>query len=375
MLTPVRMIVSYPLSLALERYVFSSRSFEKTWGSLRPRLEKGIELIAAEVHPQGRNFIRRYVYQEPAIRRICTECFHEMFSNEVMALLSQVDHIRKDIRKYQKKIIDWEKDLIAAPKKSWNPLDFSQSKLKEKIARSKNKIAQSEKEITELTANALNALNARGVKMDQSQLLGLIESAEGEDIAAILSVADTVGQIFKRLESQLQEREPTPELSKTYAGFYMMCSRLYLEAIDRAISRIDGVYMKRIAGIEHEAFRQINKAEEKLALPNLTEPSRKTLENNVLINRQILEVIKFYTKHLNKRLKELLALQGKARLNYEIALNTFLTMKIGAELAGCISQAEKDLSGIFEFEPPALSPLYDIGFKEQFRAVTRQIRK
>ena len=103
MLAPVRMIVTYPLYMAMERAIFHSQTFEKTWSGLRPKLEKGVELIAQEVHPQGRNFIRRYVYQEPATRRICSECFEEMFNNEVMSLLGLVKNVRKDIRGRQNK--------------------------------------------------------------------------------------------------------------------------------------------------------------------------------------------------------------------------------------------------------------------------------
>jgi hypothetical protein len=249
-----------------------------------------------------------------------------------------------------------------------------QSNLKDKISRYKSKIEYDEKQIVVLLDKALDSLKARGVRIDREQLESLIESAEGEDLAAILSVADCVGQVLKRLESQLAESNPTPELSKTYAGFYMMCNRLYLEAVNRALYQIGKVYMKRVAGIEKEAFKQINTAEEKLTSPNLSEAARATLKNNVKINHEILEVVKFYTRHLNKRTKELLEIREKAALNFEISLNTFMTMKIGADLADCVSNAEKDISKIFAFEPPALSALYDVGFKEQFRAVTRQIR-
>lgn len=75
MLAPVRMIVTYPLYMAMERAIFHSQTFEKTWSGLRPKLEKGVELIAQEVTLRACNFIRRYVYQEPATRRICSECF------------------------------------------------------------------------------------------------------------------------------------------------------------------------------------------------------------------------------------------------------------------------------------------------------------
>ena len=46
MLAPVRMIVTYPLYMAMERAIFHSQTFEKTWSGLRPKLEKGVELLS-----------------------------------------------------------------------------------------------------------------------------------------------------------------------------------------------------------------------------------------------------------------------------------------------------------------------------------------
>lgn len=374
MLAPVRMIVTYPLYLALEKAVFSSQPFEKTWSNLRPHLEKGVDLIASEIHPQGHNLLRRYVYQEQAIRRVMNECFKDMLSTEIMALVTEVQQARRGIEKRKKQILEWEKDLIIAPKKSWNPLDSTQSKLKEKITRAKNKNESEQEHIIELVEKVHHELEVRGVKLSQQQLTALIDTAEGQDIAAILSVADSVKQIFHRVESQLKEGGQSPELSKTYAGFYMMCNRLYLESIEQALTRINKVYMKRVTSIERQAQKQIIKAEESLMARDQTDVNKLTLENNIRINRQILEVVKFYVRHLNKRTKELLELRTKAKLNYDVALNTFLTMKIGSELATCIHQAEQDISKVFEFEPPTISALYDVGFKDQFLAVTKQIR-
>ena len=149
MLAPVRMIVTYPLYMAMERAIFHSQTFEKTWSGLRPKLEKGVELIAQEVHPQGRNFIRRYVYQEPATRRICSECFEEMFNNEVMSLLGLVKNVRKDIRGRQKQILEWEKDLIAAPKKTWNIIHSQKRKKKFHQKKMKCRRMRSEKAVSE----------------------------------------------------------------------------------------------------------------------------------------------------------------------------------------------------------------------------------
>ncbi len=62
--------------------------------------------------------------------------------------------------------------------------------------------------------------------------------------------------------------------------------------------------MKRVAGIEKEAFKQINTAEEKLTSPNLSDAARATLKNNVKINHEILEVVKFYTRHCSEPLQD-----------------------------------------------------------------------
>lgn len=375
MFVPVKMILTYPIYHAIERAVFTSRAFEKTWSALSPKLEKGIELIAGEVHPAGPSLIRKYVYQEPAMRRIVNECMNEMFCSDVMALLTQVRRIRKDVAKRKKEILNLEKDMIAAPKKSWNPFDFSQSKLKNKIHAAQTRINVDTKRIDEIIEDSLERLRSRGVRMSREQIDSLLNTAEGEDIAAIMSVADTVKQIFARLEHQLTETHPSAELSKTYAGFYMMCNRIYLEAIDKAIYKIDRHYMPAIEKIEANTQTQVANAQKHIAHYYASENHKMTLKTNIQINERTLEVAKFYSRHLRNRAKELLELREKARQNYEVSLNTFLTMKIGADLVDIIRSSKADLIRVFEFEPPAFSEHYAAGFNEQFNAITNEIKR
>ena len=82
----------------------------KTWSGLRPKLEKGVDSSRRKFTLRAATSSARYVYQEPATRRICSECFEEMFNNEVMSLLGLVKNVRKDIRGRQKQILEWEKD-------------------------------------------------------------------------------------------------------------------------------------------------------------------------------------------------------------------------------------------------------------------------
>ncbi len=98
------------------------------------------------------------------------------------------------------------KDLIGSPKRSWNPLNASVPQLKEKIERNKVKNAADEKQNQALIDSSLEKLKARGVKLNKAQLEGLINTADGEDVAAIMATADSIRLIFQKMDSQLKVR-------------------------------------------------------------------------------------------------------------------------------------------------------------------------
>ncbi len=369
------MIFTYPFFYTAERLIVRSRSFEKTWQRLRPKLEKGIDLIAQEAHPQGRSLLRKYVYQEPTVKRIVNDCLRDMTTTDVMVLFKQVQFIKRDVAKRNKKVLEWEKDLISAPKTSRNPLTYSHSQLKEKIEKAKDRNIDAEKRAETLIDTSLEKLEARGINLSKAQIDFLLSTAEGEDIVSIMACADMIKQIYHRMSSQLEDGNVNPELSKSFAGFHMMCCRLYLEAIDRALIKIEKTYLPRIGVIQNKSTKYIIKAEQKIEHPKIENSQKERLKNNISINHQIIEVAKFYLKHLNKRAKDLLELKEKAQLNYEISLNTFLTMKIGADLTEVLKASETDLASIFEFETPSLPVFDNNDFGDQFISVTKQLRQ
>ncbi len=368
------MIFTYPFFYVAERTVIRSRSFEKVWLRMRPKFEKGIELIAQEAHPQGRSMLRKYLYHEPAVRRIINECLSEMTSTDVLSVFKQVQQINRQTDKRNRQIVEWEKDLISAPKHSRNPFNPSQGRIRSKIEKAQRANEAAQNDIETLTTTAIGKLKERGVNLSKEQLEFLLESAEGEDIASIMACADMIKQMYGRMSVQLQECAPSPELSKTYAGFHMMCCRLYFEAILKLLRKIEKSYLPKISSIQNQSTKYIEKAEEKLQHPRLTEFQKIALENNIVINKQVLEVSKFYVKHLNHRARDLLDLRDKAKLNYEVSLNTFLTLKAGAGLASIMQSSEKDLSLIFNFESPPITTVYDISFGDQFTSVTKQLK-
>ena len=374
MFSPVKMIVTYPFYHMIEKAVFTSRTFEKTWDSLRPKLEKGIDLVAGEVHPLAPSFIHKYLYQEPTMRRLVAECMKEMYCSDIMALYTQVQKIRRDVAKRKLQILEWEKDMLSAPKKSWNPLDFTQNKLKGKVYSAQTRVNSDERQIDELIERSVVILKKRGVTLSRDQIDALLKTAEGEDIASIMAVADTVKLIFNRLEQQLTDH-PSAELSKVYAGFYMMFNRIYLEAVEKAIFQIDRKYIPAIEKIRIGAQVQITKAQNHIGRFYSTDNHRSTLKANIEINERTLEASQFYLRYLHNQAKDLFELREKAKQNYEVSLNTFLTMKMGASLVDIIRASQADLSRVFDFTPPNISALCSSGVLDQFAQIAQEIKR
>lgn len=161
-----------------------------------------------------------------------------------------------------------------------------------------------------LLDKSLDSLKARGVRIDREQLESLIESAEGENLAAILSVADCVGSGVKRWSLSLLSRTRLRNSLNLRRFLHDVQPPLFRSGKSSFVSNRQGLHEARCRN-RKEAFKQINTAEEKLTSPNLSEAARATLKNNVKINHEILEVVKFYTRHLNKRTKELLEIREK----------------------------------------------------------------
>ena len=96
--------------------------------------------------------------------------------------------------------------------------------------------------------------------------------------------------------------------------------------------------------------------------------------NNLDLNSRTIDLADLYEKHLQRRLEDLERLEGEMKINYELARNTFRTVKVGGELVDVIRAGEKDLRSIFEFEPPKLEAFYDKKLREEFDAITAELK-
>jgi hypothetical protein len=308
-------------------------------------------------------------FRDASITRIINSCLEDFLHSDILALIDSVQKLQDQIAKRKQRINSWRLGLISAPASTLNPLRQSRARLFKKIKKEQACIEHDTAQIASLKTETLAKLSSAGIALTGAQLDSLLYTAEGAELAQIMAVAENIRAIQAHLSSSMDPANNAQV--RTCSGFLMLCYRIYVEIIERAVSKISGSYLERLSELADEANRQILRAKV------LYEQSKKTSDiarSNMEINARTISLIALYRDHLNNRLKELERLRKEMLANYELSLNTFRTVKVGSELLSVIASGEKDLDAIFNFEPPQLKSIYTDGLAEEFEQITRKLK-
>ncbi len=355
-------------------HTLSAKTFAAFWKRVSPRLQEGVSYIDRhddEGLEVEKTLLEAITFRDPEITRIVDGCLKEFLHSDILALIDQVQRIEDGINARREQINAWKLASIAAPATSLVPLKATRASLNRRIARERKAIETDQARIERLKSETLEKMAARGLSMRPEQLDGLLYSAEGSDLAQVMAVAENIRAIEQNLSAELKGPDATSEQVRAYTGYVMMSYRVYIAAIERAAKTIETVYIKRLEDIIAEATREMLKAD---SLRQSLGKHSDVAMNNLDLNSRTIDLADLYEKHLKRRLEDLERLSSEMKINYELARNTFRTVKVGGDLVNVIRAGQKDLQSIFEFEPPKLEAFYDKKLREDFDALTAQLK-
>jgi ribosome-associated translation inhibitor RaiA len=353
-------------------HTMAAQTFERFWQKVSPKLQDGVSYL--EKTDQGeliarKTFMEIVTFRDARLTRIINSCLEDFLHSDVLALIDSVQKLQDQIEKRKERINSWRLGLISAPASTLNPLRQTRARLFKRIKKEQAAIEHDLAQIESLKAEALVKLSQAKIPLTAEQLDGLLYTAEGAELAQVMAVAENIRAIQAHLSTTLDSSDNAQV--KTCTGFLMLCYRIYVEIIERTISKVSGTYLEKLEELSDEANRQILRAKV------LFEQSKKTSDvarNNMQINARTISLISLYRDHLKKRLTELERLRKEMVANYELSLNTFRTVKVGSELLSVIAAGEKDLEAIFSFEPPQLKSIYTDGLADEFELITRKLK-
>lgn len=361
-------------ALLLTSHTLAAKTFAAFWSRVSPKLAEGVGYF--EKHDGAgleadKTFLERITFRDAEITRIVDACLKVFLHSDVLQLIANVHRVEEGIVERQEQINAWKLASIAAPSTSLMPLKMTRAALGRRIEREREAIDTERKRIDTMKADTLKRLEADGIAMTREQLDGILYSAEGSELAQIMAVAENIKAVEANLSASLKGPDAGPEQIKAYTGFLMMSYRVYIEVIARAMTKIENVYLTELAAIADEADTMMREAHE------LSQRSAKTVEiaqNNLDINARTITLAQLYEDHLKARWVALDTLKREMKLNFELARNTFRTIKVGGELIDVIKAGEKDLESIFNFEPPKLEAFYDKELRREFDSLTARLK-
>lgn len=361
-------------ALLLTSHTLAAKTFAAFWSRVSPKLAEGVGYF--EKHDGAgleadKTFLERITFRDAEITRIVDACLKDFLHSDVLQLIANVHRVEEGIVERQEQINAWKLASIAAPSTSLMPLKMTRAALGRRIEREREAIDTERKRIDTMKADTLKRLEADGIAMTREQLDGILYSAEGSELAQIMAVAENIKAVEANLSASLKGPDAGPEQIKAYTGFLMMSYRVYIEVIARAMTKIENMYLTELAAIADEADTMMREAHE------LSQRSAKTVEiaqNNLDINARTITLAQLYEDHLKARWVALDTLKREMKLNFELARNTFRTIKVGGELIDVIKAGEKDLESIFNFEPPKLEAFYDKELRREFDSLTARLK-
>lgn len=153
----------------------------------------------------------------------------------------------------------------------------------------------------------------------------------------------------------------------------MMGLGVYLYALENAVEQVEGQYLPRLQALREENEANYQKARQ-LAAQDLSPHDAEIVRRNILSQKRVTEVLNLYEKYLDREVRQLRALYQKTQQSFNVAVNTYHTVKVSTELLNLIRASEEGFFSLVTFQPPELSLLYDERLAAEFAAVTGKLR-
>ncbi len=153
----------------------------------------------------------------------------------------------------------------------------------------------------------------------------------------------------------------------------MMSYKIYLYGVEEAMNAIQKQYMPKLKHM-NEINNKLYANSKQLLSEKQTEADRQLLKNNISQQERMISVINLYAKYLTKQYNRLETLANVIDKRFQVAQNTFYTIRLSSELLGLIHTTESDFSQIFAFQPAELSLLYEERLRNEFMEVSKKLK-
>jgi hypothetical protein len=208
-----------------------------------------------------------------------------------------------------------------------------------------------------------------GISADQAR--SLLYQLNGSSIVEAKVAYVVLNDIEKRLAASRAEA-PNDEVMRRYYGMAAALRLVVVRLHEAHLLRYEAEWLPRLVELEASQQALIDKTEEEIQ--NEEAPERRAhYENNLALQRTIMEVATDYRERLLRQQETVrLRLEG-ARADARVAINTLQTLESAKILSGEIASSSEEYQALLEINTSDLIPLTENDLDDPYLDLSRRL--
>lgn len=352
----------------------TNRFFEKAHGALDEALEA---FDAQEGLPEKKDLMfldimsRTKESEEEKIEGYLDAAAGALGISSITDRRNRISDIRSEIKATREELTVYQRKIISAPIKSYNPLTVTESGYKKKIAAANEKILMLEEKIAEEKIQLVQELQRIGMKLDAEKIDMLLESITGDEFVRVSIIFDNAKAFALELEKLTEQTGEDLEAAKKYYGVYLMLLKTVERLQNKFVENVDDVYYPKLEEFAEKAKQNI--ADAKKAINAGADAA--VLENNIGSNELTFDAAQSYKQVLAQQKHQMIIANLECKKNILTATNTYKTVALSKDVASLLATSRRAFDSISNLAVPDLRPFENVKMREAFGKLTQELRK
>jgi len=223
----------------------------------------------------------------------------------------------------------------------------------------------------ELLFNVQNRLEAYGLSLDTDQVKVLLSRVDADDIIGMTTSFSVIAKLTQQFSEATLESGENLQIARNYYFMHVILLELQMHIQRNYIDRLKNVYLVKLGKLKRENGTLIT--ETKSLVGSSKGSHKKVAEQNLKSQQFTRKVLVLYEEILRKDLYKIQNGLKKVNDNYLVALNTYKTVNVSADLAVLMAGNNNLFNEVMSLQAPELIPFENLQIQDAFETLSLQL--
>lgn len=223
----------------------------------------------------------------------------------------------------------------------------------------------------ELLFNVQNRLEAYGLSLDTDQVKVLLSRVDADDIIGMTTSFSVIAELTQQFSEATLASGENLQIAKNYYFMHVILLELQMHIQRNYIDRLKNVYLVKLGKLKRENGTLIT--ETKSLVGSSKGSHKKVAEQNLKSQQFTRKVLVLYEEILRKDLYKIQNGLKKVNDNYLVALNTYKTVNVSADLAVLMAGNNNLFNEVMSLQAPELIPFENLQIQDAFETLSLQL--